>query len=95
MYHLSRVSLALANLTGDKVAGGVARLLGKGGVSKVAGKPTQAEADIDELIRGEAMQTAKRLGGVDAAPGPLGQMFVRAGLRLTGEEKLALAGHDG
>ena len=38
-FPLTRVSLALTNLTGDKVEDGVARLLNRGDIRKVAGKP--------------------------------------------------------
>eukprot|EP00959_Pyramimonas_sp_CCMP1952_P294290 6155709-Pyramimonas_sp.AAC.1 len=58
LHPLVRVSLAIANLAGDKVENGLARLLVKADVSKVAGKPAQAEALIAERILGEAMDIA-------------------------------------
>ena len=87
-FPLTRVSLALTNLTGDKVEDGVARLLNRGDISKVAGKPKQDEANTAEQILGEAMQIAVSLGGYDEVMEPLGQLFVRVGLRLTGKEKV-------
>ena len=87
-FPLTRVSLALTNLTGDKVEDGVARLLNRGDISKVAGKPKQDEANTAEQILGEAMQIAVSLGGYDEVMEPLGQLFVRVGLRLTGKEKM-------
>eukprot|EP00959_Pyramimonas_sp_CCMP1952_P247088 5164574-Pyramimonas_sp.AAC.1 len=83
MYPLIRVALAIANLTGDKVEDGVARLLVKNDVTKVASKPKTAEANTAESILSEAMDIARGLDGIDAALQPLGQLFVRIALKLT------------
>ena len=88
LFPLVRVSLALTNMTGDKVEDGVARLLGKPDVAKVASKTRIGEATEAEAILGEAMQIANTLGGMDVVLHALGQMFVRVGLCITGKEKL-------
>ena len=88
MHPLVRVACAVANLTGDKVEDGVARLLVKADVTKLATKPKMAEAGTAERILGEAMDIAKGLDGIDAALEPLGQLFVRVALKLVGKEKM-------
>ncbi|CAK0801107.1 unnamed protein product [Prorocentrum cordatum] len=94
MYPLIRVALAIANLTGDKVEDGVARLLVKNDVTKVASTPKMAEANTAESILGEAMDIARGLDGIDAALQPLGQLFVRIALKLTGKEKMGREGKE-
>ena len=88
MFPLIRISLAIADMTSDKLEDNVARLLGKGDVAKIAGKlklPTSIDA---ETTLQSAMEIAIPLGGVDVVLKQLGQMFVRVGLMLTGKEKL-------
>ena len=94
MFPLIRVALAIANLTGDKVEDGVARLLSKNDVAKVASKPKTAEACTAERILGEAMDIAKEVGGIDATLQPLGQIFVRTAVKLAGKEKMGREGRE-
>ena len=82
-----RVALALANMTSDKVEDHVARLLRKEDVGKVASKPKLAVAMEHEQALQTGFDIAMTLGGVDKLLQPLGQMFVRSGLLLTGKEK--------
>ncbi|CAK0874999.1 unnamed protein product [Prorocentrum cordatum] len=92
LHPVIRVAAAIANLAGDKVEGGAARLLVKNDVTKLAGKPNMAEADTAERILDEAMGTAKGLGGIDAALEPSGQLFARVALKLAGKEKMGRGG---
>ncbi|CAK0808824.1 unnamed protein product [Prorocentrum cordatum] len=94
LHPLIRVAVAIANLTGDKVEDGVARLFVKNDVAKLAGKPKMAEAGAAERILDEAMGVAKGLGGIDAALEPLGQLFVRAALKLAGKERMGREGKE-
>ncbi|CAK0814057.1 unnamed protein product [Prorocentrum cordatum] len=91
---LIRVAVAIANLTGDKVEDGAARLLVENDVAKLASKPRMAEADTAERILDETMGIAEGLGGIDAALEPLGQLFVRVALKPVGKEKMVRKGKE-
>ena len=87
MFPLVRVSLALANLTSDKVEDGVAKLLQKSDISRVASKAKAAEATEAEEFLKDCMAISEAVGGTAAIAKPVGQAFVRMGLKLTGKEK--------
>ena len=82
-FPLLRVALGLANMTGDKLEDGIARLLKKEMVAGFTNKAKIGEAiKADDALQ-SAMDIAKALGGVDVVLKPLGQMFVRIGLLWT------------
>ena len=87
LYPLLRISLGLANMTGDKLEDNVARLLVKSDVLKIAHKSKMAVVDEIETALQNAMAIAISLGGADVCLKPLGQMFVRMGLKATDKEK--------
>ena len=85
-YPLLRTALMLANLTGKKTEDGTARSLGKSNISMVASKAKMAEAIEAEKTMEDAWKLASAISSVDAALKPLGQMFVRIGLKVCGLE---------
>ena len=87
MFHLIWVSLALDNLISDKLEDGVARLLSKADVAKVAAKPKLASVTEAESTMQNALEIANSLGGIDIVLKPLGQLFVRVGLLITDKGK--------
>jgi hypothetical protein len=86
-YPMVRTALMLANLTGDKVEDSVARLLSKTDITKVASKAKTAAAHEAEKILQDAWQIVQAASSTDACTKPLGQLFVRFGLKLVGAEK--------
>ena len=86
-YPMVRTALMLANLTGDKVEDSVARLLSKADVVKVASKAKMAATLEAEKLLEDAWHLVNAVSSTDACIKPLGQMFVRLGLKLTGLEK--------
>ena len=86
-YPLLRTALMLANLTGKNIEDGTARSLGKSNISMVANKAKMAEAIEAEKTMEDAWKLASAISSVDAALKPLGQMFVRIGLKVCGLEK--------
>ena len=87
-FPLVRVALLLANLTGDKVEDGIARLLSRIDIVRVASKPMFLIVEAAEVALEQAISIASGpMGGIDTALRPLGQMFVRMGLKLTSKEK--------
>jgi len=87
LFPLVRAALLLANLTTDKVEDGIARCVGKEQVKFVATAKKQFDASLTEDLLGDAFELCKTLGGVSLFLKPLGQMFVRLGLKLTSTEK--------
>ena len=87
MFPLDRVALCLANLTSDKVEDGVARLLGKGDVTRLATKSKLAELTTAEELLQHALDIGNTLGGIEQVLKPMGKVFVRVGLLLTSKEK--------
>ena len=87
-YPLTRAALVLVNLTCDKIEDGIARLLSQGDVKTVASlKNKEAVAESESvLVDACFIDKAMRRGGTDFLK-PLGQLFVRVGLRLTHSEK--------
>ena len=88
MFPLIRVALALTNLTGNKFEDSVAKTLSKADVTKISSKSQLTVATEAESALQNAFDIAVELGGVDAVLKPLGQMFVRVGLLITGKEKV-------
>ena len=86
-YPLIRCALALANLTGDKVDEGFAKTVGKTDVGKITAKAKAAEAEEVEGILADAMEIATAIGGMQKVVKPLGQLFVRIGLKASQREK--------
>ena len=91
-YPLIRVALAVTNMTGDKVEDGVARLLGKTDANKITTNKYTEQVDKAEDILDQAVAITKPLGGIDKCLAPLGQLFVRVGLKLTDKEKYGREG---
>jgi len=87
-YPLVRAAMMLANLTSDRIEDGIARLLLKSDVKFVAGRNKMIAASESEATLTDAMAIAK---AIDREVGdllkPMGQLFVRIGLRLTNSEK--------
>ena len=79
-YPLLRMALAIANLTSDKVLDGVARLLSKADVAKIASKKEASKASIYEKTLVDSLQIVEQLSTVDICLGPLGKIFSRIGL---------------
>ena len=74
-------------MTSDKIEDGVAKLLVKGDVVKVAGKSKSAEAlEAEELLK-ECLEIAEALGGYMVLVKSPGKIFGRIGLKLTNKEK--------
>ena len=88
---LIRVGLILANLTSPKSEDGIAKLLVKGDVSKVANKQNAPEAASVETTLEEGlhiMQTLVKANQLlDQTVGPIGRLLVRAVLKLVKKEK--------
>ena len=84
-----RTALMLANLTGTKVEDGTARSVTKTHIGQVAGKAKMAETVEAEKTLEDAWNLTEAVSSRDAALKPLGQMFVRIGLKLCGLEKKA------
>jgi len=85
LFPLVRVALALANMTSDKIEDGVARLLGKTDILKVANKTDEA-VEAEEILK-DSLEIADAFGGIDVIIKPLGQIFSRMGLKLADREK--------
>jgi hypothetical protein len=87
-YPLVRAAMMLANMTSDKIEDGIARLLLKSDVKLVAGKNKMTAANESEATLTDAMAISK---AIDREVGdllkPMGQLFVRIGLRLTNSER--------
>lgn len=87
LFPLLRAALLLANLTTDKVEDGIARCVGKEQVKLVAGEKKEVDACLTEDLLRDAFDLCKTLGGVSLFLKPLGQLFVRFALKITGMEK--------
>ena len=87
MFPLFRIALALTNMTSDKMEDNTARLISKGDVTRVASRPQLPAVVKAEAALQQAIDIATPLGGVDVVLKPLGQMFVRVGLMITGKDK--------
>ena len=87
-YPLVRAALMLTNhLTTDKIEDSVARLLSKGHTGAVASNQKAVEASEAEMLLGNAFSIAEAVSSVEKLVKPLGQLFVRLGLKLTDQEK--------
>ena len=86
-YPMVRTALIIANLTGPQVVGGVARLVSKADVSKVASKAKMAETLEAEMILDDAWKLTTAVCGIEAGLKPLGQLYARVALKLAGLEK--------
>lgn len=85
-YPLVRAALLLANLTSDKIEDGYARLLKKSDV-KIAAAEANAKASArSEEVLQEALSIAQAVSSIEKCLKPLGQLFVRVGLKLVGAE---------
>ena len=86
-FPLVRLSFLLANVSSDKIEDGVARLLSKSDLTKVASKSKAAAVKEAEELLQDALDIAEATSSNDALVQPLGQLFVRVGLKLSGKEK--------
>ena len=86
-FPLVRSSVLLANLTTDKIEDGVARLLHKSDVVKVASKSMAKEVNQAEQALQESLQIVSVASTIEKQLKPLGLFFVRYGLKLTKREK--------
>jgi hypothetical protein len=91
-YPLVRAALMLTNLTTNKVEDSIARLINKSHVASVASKQNMAAATEAEHVLGEAFELAKTISSVEKLVKPLGQLFVRVGVKLCDMEKKSLEG---
>ena len=90
LYPLLRVALALCNLSAEKTEDGIAKLLTKSDVTKVASKAKATEAKQAEKTLSKAKSIVAALAkdqnlqhfSEEVALMPLGQIFVRTGLWL-------------
>ena len=89
---LVRTALLMANLTSDKKEDGIAKLLVKGDVARVAGKSKEQKCGEAEAALSDAMQIKDSV--IDAGNAKeedllkaLGQFFVRVALMLAGKGK--------
>ena len=86
MFPLLRVALCLCNLSASQVQDGIAKLLFKSDVARLAAKAQSAKAKACEetLVKAKAMLAAlsEKYEGLDesACLEPLGKLFVRVGL---------------
>ena len=86
MFPLLRVALCLCNLSASQVQDGIAKLLMKSDVARLAAKAQSAKAKACEetLVKAKAMLAAlsEKYEGLDetACLEPLGKLFVRVGL---------------
>ena len=87
-YPLTRAALVLVNLTSDKIEDGIARLSKDTDVKSVASAKNKETVAESEAVLVDAMHIDKAMsqGTLDLLK-PLGQLFVRVGLRLTKAEK--------
>ena len=74
-------------MASDKIEDGVAKLLNKGDVLKVATKGKATEVAEAETTLMECMEIATALGGITLVTKAVGSLFVRVGLKLTVKEK--------
>ena len=86
-YPMVRTALMLSNLTGNKIEDSVARLLSRNDIGKVASRSKIADAAEAEKTLEDAWKLAAAVSSIDTCVKPLGQLFVRLGLKLTGLEK--------
>ena len=88
-YVFLRTALMLTNLTGTKIEDETARTVTKTHISNIASKNKMADALESETILDDAWQLVKTLSSTEAALKPLGQLFVRVGLKMCGVEMKA------
>ena len=83
-----RIALGLCNLSAENVEDGVAKLLTKADVTKIASKAHAAKAKECEevLVKARGMVKALEMDD-DSCLLPLGQFYVRVGLFVTGKGK--------
>ena len=91
-YPMVRTALMLSNLTGNKIEDSVARLLSRNDIGKVASRSKIADAAEAEKTLEDAWKLAAAVSSIDTCVKPLGQLFVRLGLKLTGLEKRVVRG---
>ena len=84
---LVRAAFLLGNLSSDKIEDGIARCLSKNDVKQIASKPKAKVATIAEDHLSDAFFIVKAVSTVETCLKPLGQLFVRVGLKLAGAEK--------
>lgn len=86
-FPMVRTALMLANLTGNKVEDSVARLILHSHVKMVASKSCMADAVTAEKILQDGWAIVQGCSSAEESVKPLGQLFVRIGLKLVGKEK--------
>ena len=86
-YPMVRTALVIANLTGPDVQDSVARLVSKGDVARAASKAKMADTLQAEIIMDDAWKLTTAVCGIEEGLKPLGQLFARMGLKVTGLEK--------
>ena len=86
-YPLVRAAFLLANLSSDKIEDGVARCLSKTDLKQIASKTMIKPAVIAEDHLADAFVIVRAISTVETCLKPLGQLFVRSGLKLAGAER--------
>jgi hypothetical protein len=86
-YPLVRAALLLCNLSSNKVEDGIARLLSKSDIRSAAAKSLAVASARAERVLQEAIDIVESISTMEKCLKPLGQFFVRVGLKLIGAEK--------
>lgn len=86
-FPMVRTALMLVNLTTNKVEDSVARLIWAKDVLRAAGKQCMADAVTSEKVLQDAWAIVHGCSSAEESIKPLGQLFVRVGLKLVGKEK--------
>ena len=91
-YPMVRTALMLANLTGGKVEDSVARLILPNQIKPISAKTGMVAALTAEKTLQDAWAIVHGCSSAEECIKPLGQLFVRLGLKLVNKEKLAREG---
>ena len=90
-YPLIRCAMILCNLTSPKFEDGIAKLLQRGDMTKLCTKSMTEKVDAAETVLEQAMHITnvmQKSGKMARSEfGPLGRLYVRIALLLTGKEK--------